>query len=119
MSDWDWLTVVDPVKVERERFNIPNVGVLRNREGTHLGDLHDRAATTADIAIIRALTREREREGLERHRTEVRGVMHGRIRDLKAQLARERREHQRELDWAKKLSTMGHRFGGPSLLENE
>lgn len=114
---WEWLGMVDPVKVERERFNIPNVGVLRNREGIHLGDLSIRPQGTREVAIIRALTRERERENRERHRVEVRGAMHGRIRTLENTLARERREHAKTAAWRQKLSDMGRLHSGPSSLE--
>lgn len=117
MGDWDWLGQVDPVKVERERFNVPNVGVLRNREGVHLGDLSIRPQGTREVAIIRALTRERERHDRELHRAEVRGQLRGQVRHLELQLARERAEHRRQLAWHKKVITLGHRTGGPFSLE--
>ena len=112
----DWFAGIDPVALERERFNIPNVGVLRNREGIHLGAIHEKQSTV-NVAVIRALTRERERHDKEMHRAEVRGHLRGEVRRLELQLARERREHERALAWQKKLSTMGHRIGGPFPLE--
>lgn len=114
MAEWEWLAQVDPVKAERERFNIRNVGVLRNREGVHLGDLRDKQ-THANVAIIRALTREREWESREMQRAEARGHLAGDVRKLELQLAQERREHRRAIAWHQKI--MGHRFGGPSNLE--
>jgi len=111
----DWFAGIDPVALERERFNIPNVGVLRNREGTQLGELH-RKPDRVNVTVLRALTKERDREGQEQHRAVVRGELRGRIRHLEMQLARERREHERALEWERKVSSWGHRNGGPSSL---
>lgn len=112
----DWFAGIDPAVLERERFNVPNVGALRNREGVHLGELHKKPSHV-NLTVIRALTRERERADREAHRTVVRGELRGRIRQLEAQLARERREHERALAWERKVSSWGHRGGGPSSLK--
>lgn len=104
-EDWDWLEGFDPASVERERFNIPNAGVLRNREGIHLGELHH-TPTTINVRVLKALTSEREREERERHRIEVRGQMHARIRELEQELARERRDHAKDAAWRQKLATL-------------
>lgn len=112
----DWWAGIDPERLERERFNIPNVGVLRNREGVQLGELHKRS-DPVNVTVLRALTRERDREDREQHRAVVRGELQGEIRHLRAQLARERREHERALAWERKVSSWGHRVGGPSSLK--
>lgn len=112
---WEWLGMVNPRTIERERFNV-TARSLRNREGVHLGNLHD-TTPKVDVRVIRALSREREREAADRHRTEVRGNMHGRIRTLENTLARERREHAKTAAWRQKLSDMGRLHSGPSSLE--
>ena len=112
---WEWLGMVNPHTIERERFNV-SARSLRNREGVHLGSLHD-TTPDVDVRVIRALTRERERENRERHRVEVRGAMHGRIRTLENTLARERREHAKTAAWRQKLSDTGRLHSGPSSLE--
>lgn len=114
MGDWEWLAQVDPVSVERERFNV-TARAVRRREGTHLGLLAEAAAP--DVRIIRALSRERELETREQAETVTKGQLHSRIRNLETALARERRKHASELAWQKKLTTWGHRNGGPSALE--
>lgn len=112
MSDdcdpWAWLSTVDPATVERERFNV-NARTVRRREGTHLGSLPV-APPTNDVRILRAVQAQREL-------VDKRGDLHQRIRTLETTLARERREHASRERWQQKLTTWGHRHGGPSSLE--
>jgi hypothetical protein len=111
MTDWGWLEMVDPKTIERERFNV-TARTVKRREGVQLGSLATMPAE--DVRIIQAVARERQREIDQREAVEEIGVIRGEVRALEAQLARERREHERALAWQKKLSTLGRSQNEPA-----
>lgn len=109
MSDeWAWLGQVDPNTIERERFNV-NARTVKRREGTQLGELL-RDEPQPDIRVIKAAARERGRD-------DARVELHARIRTLETTLKRERRAQAKADAWRNKITTWGHRHGGPSSLE--
>lgn len=108
-TDWDWLTAVDPVAVERERF-VVDLRKLKRTEGLQRGYL----AVEPSVADRRR-TREKEQLTVV---TKNRGVLHSRIRTLESELAREKREREKEAAWKIRVEEIkGRGYPGLSSLK--
>lgn len=102
MGDWSWLGTVDPVSVERERFNV-DAKRLKQTEGTHLGFMLPKPSRAEQAAARKA--------DVLRAAVLRRGVHWARVRSLENALARERRERAREAAWNQKLLEIRGRAG--------
>lgn len=109
MSDWDWLGAVDAAVLERERFNV-EVRKLKRTEGLQRGYL----AVEPSVADRRR-TREKEQLTVV---AKNRGELHSRIRTLESELAREKREREKEAAWKVRVEEIkGRGYPGLSSLK--